>query len=129
MIRLSVKGACAHAWPGRDAVLVVYSLGDSIRPMLEFYGWIVLALAIWLLVVTVRNPKLPRWVKGLLILALIVVAPLGIVACLAVWFVMRSRYPRVWESSAPLSVVTGPAEVHRLDGSIVIVEAGERYEP
>jgi uncharacterized membrane protein YqiK len=62
--------------------------------------------------------------------ALIVVAPLGIVACLVIWFVMRSRYRRVWEDGAvPLGVVTGPAEVHRLDGSVVIVEAGERYEP
>jgi hypothetical protein len=110
-------------------LLVVYSVGGTIRSMLEFYSWIVLALAIWLLVVTVRNPKLPRWVKGLLTLALIVVAPLGIVACLVVWFVMKSRYPRVWESTNPLAVITGPAEVHRLDGSIIIVEAGERYEP
>jgi hypothetical protein len=36
----------------------------------------------------------------------------------------------VWEDGAvPLGVVIGPAEVHRLDGSVVIVEAGERYEP
>ena len=110
-------------------MLVVYSLEDTIRSMFEFYGWIAVALAIWLLVVTVRNPKLPRWAKGLLILALIVVAPLGIVAGLVVWFVMRSRYPRVWESTNQLAVITGPAEVHRLDGSIIIVEAGERYEP
>jgi hypothetical protein len=36
----------------------------------------------------------------------------------------------VWEGpTAPLGVVVGPAEVHRLDGSVVIVEAGQRYEP
>jgi hypothetical protein len=106
----------------------VYSLGDTIRSTFEFYGWIALALAVWLGVATVRNPKLPRWVKGLLIMALIVVAPLGTLICLVIWFVMRSRYPKVWEGPTPLGVVTGPAEVHRLDGSVVIVEAGERYE-
>jgi hypothetical protein len=38
------------------------------------------------------------------------------------------RYRKVWEGAlgGPL---TGPAEVHRRDGSIIIVHPGERYEP
>jgi hypothetical protein len=33
------------------------------------------------------------------------------------------------EGAIPLGPIAGPAEVHRRDGSVVIVEPGERYEP
>ena len=110
-------------------MLVAYSLGDAIWAMLIFCAWVaVLGFGIWLLIATLRNRKVPRWVKALLVLFIIIFPPVTLVACLVIWIVMGSRYPRVWESAIPLGVVTGPAEVHRLDGSVVIVEAGEQYE-
>jgi hypothetical protein len=58
--------------------------------------------------------------------------PLALIGGFAFWLDRRSRssgYRSVWENATtPLGVVVGPADVHRLDGSVVRVEAGQRYD-
>jgi hypothetical protein len=114
-------------------VLAAYTAGDALVTLLVFFGWIALiVLAIWLLVGAIRDPNLQWWVKVLLILFIIIFPPLALIGGFAFWLDRRSRsgkYQRVWENpTTPLGVVVGPAEVHRLDGSVVMVEAGQRYE-
>jgi hypothetical protein len=112
-------------------VLAVYSNGDVIRSILLAVGVIVLwGLGIWLLVAACRNRSVQLWVKVLLVLLVIILPLLGFAGCLAFWLdSRRSRYQTVWESGLGPRVVIGPAELHRLDGSIVNVEAGQRWEP
>jgi len=112
-------------------VLAAYSLGDVIWTLLIFLAWIAfLGFGFWLLIAIVRNRAVEVWVKILLVLLIIVLPPVGFLGCLAFWLDTRkNRYPRVWESALRQSAVTGAAEVHRLDGSVVIVEPGQRFEP
>jgi hypothetical protein len=116
--------------PG-DVLVAAYSLGDAIRTLLVFLAWIAfLGFGFWLLVAAVRNRAVSLWIKVLLVLLIIVLPPVGFLGCLAFWLDTRkNRYPTVWESALRQGVVTGPAEVHRLDGSVVIVEPGQRFEP
>ena len=111
-------------------MLAVYSLGDAIRTLLVFLAWIFfVGFGIWLLIAAVRNRNVRWWIKVLLVLLIIIFPPAGFVGCLAFWLdTRRSHYPKVWESTIRQRVVTGPAELHRLDGSVVIVEPGQRYE-
>ena len=112
-------------------MLAVYSSGDAIRTFLLSLVLIALwGFGIWLLVAACRNRSVQLWVKGLLVLLVIILPPLGFFGCLAFWLdSRRSRYQTVWESALRQRVVVGPAELHRLDGSVVIVEAGQRWEP
>jgi len=111
-------------------VLTVYSTGEAIGAFLLALGLLVLwGLGIWLLVAACRNRSVQLWVKVLLVLLVIILPVLGFFGCLAFWLdSRRSRYQTVWESALRQRVVVGPAEVHRLDGSVVIVEAGQRWE-
>ena len=114
-------------------VLAAYTARDALETLLVFFVWIALiVLAIWLLVGAIRDPNLQWWVKVLLILFIIVFPPLALIGGFAFWLDRRSRssgYRQVWENpTTPLTVVVGPAEVHRLDGSVVRVEAGQRYD-
>jgi hypothetical protein len=114
-------------------VLAAYTAGDALKTLLVFSAWIALiVVAILLLVGAIRDPNLQWWVKVLLIVFIIFLPPLAVVGGFAFWLDRRSqpgKYRRVWENpTAPLGVVVGPAEVHRLDGSIVRVEAGQLYE-
>jgi hypothetical protein len=111
-------------------VLAVFSHGDAIRLLLSVGVIVLWGFGIWLLVAAVRNRSVQLWVKVLLVLLIIIFPPLGFFGCLAFWLdSRRSRYQTVWESALGQSVVIGPAEVHRLDGTVVIVEAGQRWEP
>ena len=112
-------------------VLAAYTAGDVLETLLIFFGWIAfIALAIWLLAGAIRDPNLQWWIKVLLILLVIILPPLAVVGGFAFWLDRRSgKYRTVWEQpTAGLGVVVGPAEVHRLDGSVVRVEAGQRYQ-
>ncbi len=114
-------------------MLAAYTAGDALVTLLVFLGWIAfIVLAIWLLVGAIRDPNLQWWVKVLLILFIIIFPPLALIGGFAFWLDRRSRsskYRTVWENpSTPLGAVVGPAEVHRLDGSVVTVEPGQRYE-
>jgi len=114
-------------------VLAAYTAGDAVTTLLVFFAWIALiVLAIWLLVGAIRDPNLQWWVKVLLILFIIVLPPLALIGGFAFWLDRRSqsgKYRQMWENpSSPLGVVVGPAEIHRLDGSVVRVEAGQRYQ-
>jgi len=112
-------------------VLGAYSLGDAIWTLLIFFAWIAfLGFGFWLLVAVVRNRAVGVGIKVLLVLLIIVLPPVGFLGCLAFWLDTRkNRYPTVWESALRQGSVAGPAELHRLDGSVVIVEPGQRFEP
>ena len=114
-------------------MLATYTAGDALVTLLVFFAWIAfIVVAILLLVGAIRDPELQWWVKVLLILFIIIFPPLALIGGFAFWLDRRSRtskYRRVWEGpTTPLGVIVGPAEVHRLDGSVVIVEPGQRYE-
>jgi hypothetical protein len=111
-------------------VLAAYSLGDAIRTLLIFFAWIVfVGFGLWLLIAALRNRAVGVGIKILLVLLILIFPPVGFLGCLAFWLdTRRIRYPTVWESALRHGVVTGPAEVHRLDGSVVIVEPGQRLE-
>ena len=113
-------------------VLAAYTTGEVVRTLVIFFAWIAfIGVAIWLMAGAIGDRNLQWWVKVLLILLVIVFPPLAVIGGFAFWLDRRSgKYRRVWEGpTTPLGVVVGPAEVHRLDGSVVIVEAGQRYEP
>jgi hypothetical protein len=114
-------------------VLAAYTAGDAVKTLLVFFAWIAfIVVAISLLIGVVRDPNVQWWVKVLLILFIIIFPPLAVIGGLAFWLDRRSQsgeYRRVWEGpTTPLGVVVGPAEVHRLDGSTVIVEAGQQRQ-
>jgi hypothetical protein len=71
---------------------VAYSLTTTTWALLTFVGWIAfIALAIWLLVDLVRNRKVGVVVKAIVIAAIFIFPPLGVVACLVVRYVTKSR--------------------------------------